>query len=73
LRSPKRLAEQLYRAILIASLAGMALQTMAPHGMDRRVLYVLTFNYPHLDMEHSRSFGLVIDEPAHVEEAVRLF
>jgi cardiolipin synthase A/B len=41
--------------------------------VDRRVLYVLTFNYTHLDVEHSRSFGLVIDDPEAVEEAVRLF
>jgi len=41
--------------------------------VDRRVLYVLTFNYTHLDVEQSRSFGLVIDDPAAVEEAARLF
>jgi phosphatidylserine/phosphatidylglycerophosphate/cardiolipin synthase-like enzyme len=41
--------------------------------VDRRVLYILTFNYTHLDMEHSRSFGLVIDDPEAVEEAGRLF
>jgi len=41
--------------------------------VDRRALYVLTFNYTHLDIEHSRSFGLVIDDPDAVEEAVRLF
>jgi cardiolipin synthase A/B len=41
--------------------------------VDRRVLYILTFNYTHLDMEHSRSFGLVIDDPEAVEEASRLF
>ena len=41
--------------------------------VDRRVLYILTFNYTHLDMEHSRSFGLIIDDPEAVEEAGRLF
>ena len=41
--------------------------------VDRRVLYLLTFNYTHLDVEHSRSFGLVIDDPEVVEEAARLF
>src|SRR5258706_5994824 len=41
--------------------------------VDRRVLYVLTFNYTHLDIEHSRSFGLVIADPEIVEEAVKLF
>jgi hypothetical protein len=37
------------------------------------MLYVLTFNYTHLDIEHSRSFGLAIDEPEYVAEAGRLF
>jgi phospholipase D-like protein len=41
--------------------------------VDRRVLYMLTFNYTHLDIEHSRSFALAIDEPELVEEAVKLF
>jgi len=41
--------------------------------VDRRVLYVLTFNYTHLDIEHSRSFALVVDDPDAVEEASRLF
>jgi len=41
--------------------------------VDRRVLHLLTFNYTHLDVEHSRSFGLVIDDPDAVEEAARLF
>jgi len=41
--------------------------------VDRRILYVLTFNYTHLDMEHSRSFGVAIDDPKAVEEAARLF
>src|SRR5436190_5532782 len=41
--------------------------------VDRRVLYVLTFNYTHLDIEHSRSFGLVIDDRETVDEAVKLF
>ncbi len=41
--------------------------------VDRRVLYVLTFNFTHLDIEHSRSFGLRIDESEVVEEASRLF
>ena len=41
--------------------------------VDRCVLYVLTFNYTHLDIEHSRSFGLVIEDPEVVQEAIRLF
>jgi len=41
--------------------------------VDRCVLYVLTFNYTHLDIEHSRSFGLVIEDTEVVQEAIRLF
>jgi cardiolipin synthase len=41
--------------------------------VDRRVMYLLTFNYTHLDIEQSRSFGVVIDDSEAVEEAVRLF
>jgi phosphatidylserine/phosphatidylglycerophosphate/cardiolipin synthase-like enzyme len=41
--------------------------------VDRRVLYVLTFNYTHLDIEHSRSFGMAIDDLKTVDEAARLF
>lgn len=41
--------------------------------VDRRILYVLTFNYTHMDIEHSRSFGLAIDDSELVAEAVRLF
>jgi cardiolipin synthase len=41
--------------------------------VDRRVLYILTFNYTHLDAEHSRSFGLVIDDSEAVDEAIKLF
>ena len=41
--------------------------------IDRRELYVLAFNFTYLDIEHSRSFGLVIMNPELVEEAVKLF
>jgi cardiolipin synthase len=41
--------------------------------VDRRVLFVFTFNYTHLDIEHSRSFGIVVDDAEAVEEATRLF
>jgi len=41
--------------------------------VDRKKLYLLAFNFTHLDMDHSRSFGLVISAPALVQEAVRLF
>ena len=41
--------------------------------VDRRELYLLAFNFTHLDIEHSRSFGLAVDDPEAVEEATRLF
>lgn len=41
--------------------------------VDERVLYVLAFNFTHLDMERSRSFGIVTDEKKLVAEAMRLF
>jgi cardiolipin synthase len=41
--------------------------------IDRRVLYLTTFNYTHLDIDHSRSFGLVIKNKKIVREAVKLF
>ena len=41
--------------------------------IDRRVLYVLSFNFTHLDIDHSRGFGIVTTRAAWVREAVRLF
>lgn len=41
--------------------------------IDRRLLYLLTFNFTFLDLHHSRSLGLVIDDPEAVDEAVRVF
>jgi cardiolipin synthase A/B len=41
--------------------------------IDRRVLYLLTFNFTFLDIHHSRSFGVITEETALVNEAVRLF
>ncbi len=41
--------------------------------IDRRVLYVLAFNFTYLDMERSRSFGLVTTNKKHVEQAAKLF
>ena len=41
--------------------------------IDRRVLYLLAFNYTHLDIDRSRSFGIVVKNHALVQEAVRLF
>jgi cardiolipin synthase len=41
--------------------------------IDRRVLYVLSFNFTRLDIDHSRGFGLVTNRAEHLKEATRLF
>src|SRR5215472_2945694 len=41
--------------------------------VDRRVLYVLAFNFTRLDIDRSRSFGLITTKPPIVREAIRLF
>jgi phosphatidylserine/phosphatidylglycerophosphate/cardiolipin synthase-like enzyme len=41
--------------------------------IDRRVLYILSFNFTRLDIEHSRGFGVVTTQAAYVKEAVKLF
>jgi len=41
--------------------------------IDRKELYVLGFNFTHLDIDHSRSFGIVTRNRGLVEEAIKLF
>jgi cardiolipin synthase len=41
--------------------------------VDRRELYLLAFNFTYLDMEHSRSFGIVSRNAKLVQEAAKLF
>jgi cardiolipin synthase len=41
--------------------------------IDRRELYVLAFNFTHLDIEHSRSFGVITINTKLVHEALKLF
>jgi len=41
--------------------------------VDRRELYLLAFNLTYLDIEHSRSFGIVTRSRNLVSEAARLF
>jgi cardiolipin synthase len=41
--------------------------------VDRRLLYVLSFNFTHLDIDHSRCFGIVTRNARLVQEAVKLF
>ena len=41
--------------------------------IDRRILYVLSFNFTRLDINHSRGFGVVTTRPACIKEAAKLF
>lgn len=41
--------------------------------IDRKTLFILTFNFIFLDIYHSRSFGIITDEPRYVKEAITLF
>ncbi len=41
--------------------------------IDRRELYLLAFNFTYLDMEHSRSFGVISRNAKLVQEGVKLF
>ncbi len=40
--------------------------------VDRRLLYVFSFNFTHLDIDHSRGFGIVTRKAQLVEEALKL-
>jgi len=41
--------------------------------VDRRELHILAFNFTHLDIDHSRSFGVITRNAKLVQEAARLF
>ncbi len=41
--------------------------------VDDKVLYLLAYNFTHLDIDLSRSFGVVTKSDSAVKEAVRLF
>ena len=41
--------------------------------IDRRVLYLLAFNYTHQNIDRCRSFGIITRRPPYVEEALHLF
>jgi cardiolipin synthase A/B len=41
--------------------------------VDDKILYVLGFNFTHMDIDLSRSLGLGITKPSLVKEAIRLF
>lgn len=64
----------LEKGITVARTAG---DLVRYHGkmviIDRKELYLLAFNFTHLDIERSRSFGLVTRNAKLVAEAGRLF
>lgn len=41
--------------------------------IDASTLYVLSFNFTHMDIDHSRGFGLVTEDRELVQEAAKLF
>jgi len=41
--------------------------------IDRRELYILAFNLTRIDIDHSRSFGIITKDRKLVQEAVKLF
>ena len=41
--------------------------------VDRKILYVLSYNFTTVDVEHSRGFGIVTRNKMLVQEAARLF
>lgn len=41
--------------------------------IDRKILYVLSFNFTRLDIDHSRGFGIVTQQAKFVQEAIKLF
>jgi len=41
--------------------------------VDRRVLYLMSFNYTRLDIDRSRSFGFILKSKPIVLEAIKLF
>ena len=40
---------------------------------DRKTLFMLSFNFTHLDIDHSRGFGIITSNSKIVQEAVKLF
>jgi len=41
--------------------------------VDGTLLFVLSFNFTHMDIDHSRAFGIVTRKPKLVQEAMKLF
>ena len=66
--------EFLAAGITVARTAG---DLVRYHGkmmiVDRKELFLLAFNFTHLDTDHSRSFGLVTRNPKLIQDAACLF
>lgn len=64
----------LEKGITVARTAG---DLVRYHGkmliVDRKELYLLSFNFTHLDIDHSRSFGLITRNATLLREAAKLF
>ena len=74
----KRLRQLESRALAAGIIVARTSDDLARyHGkyivIDRRVLYVLSFNFTHLDIDDSRGFGLVTSRAGWVQEAAALF
>lgn len=41
--------------------------------IDRRILYLLSFNFTHMDIDHSRGFGIITKNATLVQEGSKLF
>jgi cardiolipin synthase len=64
----------LERGITVARTAGDLVRYHSKMILvDRKELYLLAFNFTRLDIDHSRSFGLMTRNPKLVQEAGRLF
>ena len=60
--------------IIVARTSGDLVRYHAKYILiDRRVLYVLSFNFTRLDIDHSRGFGVVTSRPTCLQEAAKLF
>jgi cardiolipin synthase A/B len=78
-RGGEKLLRQLESRFLAAGIivARTSNDLVRYHGkyilIDRRVLFVLSFNFTHLDIDHSRGFGVITSQPGCLQEAASLF
>jgi cardiolipin synthase A/B len=78
-RGGEKLLRQLESRFLAAGIivARTSNDLVRYHGkyilIDRRVLVVLSFNFTHLDIDHSRGFGVMTSRPNCLQEAATLF